>query len=148
VPWWWRSADAEERFDMIWTTYPIATAHGSACQQQRAVVAVSRSMTQDGYPEDAATWRSFRGSVRTLAAAPARVTTGAARTYASGSRSAKRNRSHREGLTNKPSPLRTDKESDSLGPARITLVHSESSTRRAGSDTAVPGPAALKAKGR
>jgi glycosyltransferase involved in cell wall biosynthesis len=79
----------EERFDMLWTTYPIATAHqiGLACQRRSGVpwIADFRDpMAQDGYPEDPATWRSFqRIEARTVAAAARSVftTPGAARIY-------------------------------------------------------------------
>jgi len=51
--------------DIIWSTYPIATAHviASALQRKTGIpwVADFRDpMAQDGYPEDPATWQSYK----------------------------------------------------------------------------------------
>lgn len=79
----------EERFDAIWSTYPIATAHtiGAALQRHSGLpwVADFRDpMAQDGYPADPKTWQSFKAieqhAVRTAARAVF-TTPGAAATY-------------------------------------------------------------------
>ncbi|WP_246099535.1 glycosyltransferase [Methylibium rhizosphaerae] len=55
----------EKRFDAIWSTYPIATAHQIAASLHRRsgvpwVADFRDPMAQDGYPEDPKTWRSFQ----------------------------------------------------------------------------------------
>jgi glycosyltransferase involved in cell wall biosynthesis len=79
----------DHRPDVIWSTYPIATAHviGDALRQRSGLpwIADFRDpMAQDGYPEDPRTWRSFK-RIEERAVAHARfsvfVTPGAARTY-------------------------------------------------------------------
>ncbi|HEX8013412.1 MAG TPA: glycosyltransferase, partial [Casimicrobiaceae bacterium] len=79
------------RPDVIWSTYPIATAHVIADALQRAsrlpwIGDFRDPMAQDGYPEDPRTWRSFK-RIEERAVANARfsvfVTPGAARTYRS-----------------------------------------------------------------
>ena len=69
---WWLGAVPKglsmiRRFrpDCIWSTYPIATAHRIACTLQRLsglpwIADFRDPMAQDGYPENPATWRSFR----------------------------------------------------------------------------------------
>lgn len=69
---WWLGAvpaglNAIHRFrpSLIWSTYPIATAHVIGCTLARMkglpLVADFRDpMAQDGYPSDPATWRSFK----------------------------------------------------------------------------------------
>ena len=77
------------RPDVLWSTYPIATAHiiGRALQRASGLpwVADFRDpMAQDGYPEDLRTWRSFK-RIEERALGNARfsvfVTPGAARMY-------------------------------------------------------------------
>jgi glycosyltransferase involved in cell wall biosynthesis len=79
----------KHRPDVIWSTYPIATAHiiGDALQHASGLpwIADFRDpMAQDGYPEDPRTWRSFK-RIEERAVTRARfsvfVTPGAARTY-------------------------------------------------------------------
>jgi len=93
--WWLGAVPAGLRLirqwrpDAIWSTYPIATAHaiGHTLAQVSRVpwVADFRDpMAQDGYPADAATWRSFkRIETRAIAAARCSVftTPGAAKQY-------------------------------------------------------------------
>ncbi|MDO8264612.1 MAG: glycosyltransferase [Gallionella sp.] len=75
--------------DVIWSTYPIATAHviASALHRKTGIpwVADFRDpMAQDGYPADPHTWQSYR-DIETDAASQARycvfTTPGAARMY-------------------------------------------------------------------
>ncbi len=79
----------EHRPDVIWSTYPVATAHiiGDALQNRSGLpwIADFRDpMAQEGYPEDPRTWRSFK-RIEEHALAHARysifVTPGAARKY-------------------------------------------------------------------
>ena len=79
----------EHRPDVIWSTYPIATAHaiGDALQQRSGLpwIADFRDpMAQEGYPADPLTWRSFK-RIEERAIDHARfsvfVTPGAARMY-------------------------------------------------------------------
>lgn len=77
---WWPSAvlkglEMIKRYSpqVIWTTYPIATAHriGASIHQRSGLpwIADFRDpMAQDGYPEDPATWRSFERIERTAIA--------------------------------------------------------------------------------
>lgn len=76
--------------DVLWSTYPIATAHviGEALHRKSGIpwVADFRDpMAQDGYPADPRTWRSYK-AIEERAAAAARycvfTTPGAAKTYA------------------------------------------------------------------
>lgn len=79
----------ERPFDVIWSTYPIPTAHQIAATLHRHTgipwVADFRDpMAQDGYPEDPKTWRAFKGiEERTVSNALRSVftTPGAARDY-------------------------------------------------------------------
>ncbi len=79
----------EQRFDVLWSTFPIPTAHQIAANLHRRTgtpwVADFRDpMAQDGYPEDPATWRAFKAiEERTVAQAARSVftTPGAAATY-------------------------------------------------------------------
>ena len=75
--------------DVLWSTYPIATAHviGHALARRSGLpwIADFRDpMAQDGYPSDPRTWRSFK-QIETDAVADARFSTfttpGAAREY-------------------------------------------------------------------
>ena len=77
------------RPDVIWSTYPIATAHmiGHTLARLSGVpwIADFRDpMAQEGYPSDAATWRAYKGiEARTVARARESIFTspGAAREY-------------------------------------------------------------------
>jgi Glycosyltransferase Family 4 len=77
------------RFDAIWTTYPIPTAHqiGATLSRRSGIpwIADFRDpMAQDGYPEDAQTWRAYKAiEEHTVANAVRSVftTPGAAREY-------------------------------------------------------------------
>ena len=79
----------KHRPDVIWSTYPIATAHVIGADLQRAsglpwVADFRDPMAQEGYPEDPRTWRRFkRIEERTVANAQFSVfaTPGAARMY-------------------------------------------------------------------
>jgi glycosyltransferase involved in cell wall biosynthesis len=75
--------------DVLWSTYPIATAHvigRSLARRTRLpwIADFRDPMAQDGYPADPATWRSFR-QIETDAVADARFSTfttpGAGREY-------------------------------------------------------------------
>lgn len=96
--WWpWRAGGVvaglkllrEQRFDAIWSTYPIPTAHliGAALHERTGIpwVADFRDpMAQDGYPEDPKTWRAFKSiEERTVmhAARSVFTTAGAAQIY-------------------------------------------------------------------
>jgi glycosyltransferase involved in cell wall biosynthesis len=95
ISWWLGAVPAGLRLirrlrpDVIWSTYPIATAHAIghtlARRSRLPWVADFRDpMAQDGYPADAATWRSFkRIETRAIAAARRSVftTPGAAAQY-------------------------------------------------------------------
>jgi glycosyltransferase involved in cell wall biosynthesis len=79
----------DRRPDVLWSTYPIATAHiiGAALEHRSGLpwVADFRDpMAQDGYPEDPRTWQSFK-RIEERAVTRARfsvfTTPGAARTY-------------------------------------------------------------------
>jgi glycosyltransferase involved in cell wall biosynthesis len=78
-----------ERFDVLWSTYPIATAHsiGASLHARTGVpwVADFRDpMAQDGYPADPSTWRCFKAIEEHAIEHAARVvftTPGAAQTY-------------------------------------------------------------------
>ena len=66
------------RPDVLWSTYPIATAHLIARRLQRLsglpLVADFRDpMAQDGYPEDPRTWRAFDRIERAVAGVAARM---------------------------------------------------------------------------
>ncbi|MCW5662468.1 MAG: glycosyltransferase [Piscinibacter sp.] len=66
------------RPDVIWSTYPIATAHAVAVQLHRwsgiPLVADFRDpMAQDGYPQDPRVWRSFDRIERAVAGCARRM---------------------------------------------------------------------------
>jgi glycosyltransferase involved in cell wall biosynthesis len=79
----------EQRFDVLWSTFPIPTAHQIAGSLHRRsgtpwVADFRDPMAQDGYPEDPATWQAFKAiEERTVALAARSVftTPGAAGTY-------------------------------------------------------------------
>jgi len=79
----------EYRPDVIWSTYPIATAHliGAELQHRTGLPWVTDfrdPMAQDDYPKDPATWRSFKRieeNAMLQAACCVFTTPGAARTY-------------------------------------------------------------------
>lgn len=59
-----------QRFDAIWSTYPIATAHRIGATLRRIsglpwIADFRDPMAQDGYPADPRTWRSFERIERT-----------------------------------------------------------------------------------
>ena len=71
VSWWLGAIPAGLRLvrqlrpDLLWSTYPIATAHLIGLTLHRLtgipwVVDFRDSMTEDSYPQDALTWRSYR----------------------------------------------------------------------------------------
>jgi hypothetical protein len=95
VSWWLGAVPAGLRLirqlrpDAIWSTYPIATAHAIGHTLARIsrlpwVADFRDPMAQEGYPADAATWRSFK-RIETRAIATARcsvfTTPGAATQY-------------------------------------------------------------------
>jgi glycosyltransferase involved in cell wall biosynthesis len=96
VSWRWSAVSAGLRLirryrpQVIWSTYPIATAHLIASELNRRTglpwVADFRDpMAQDGYPADHKTWRSFKDIEERAAARAARlvfVTPGAMNMYA------------------------------------------------------------------
>lgn len=79
----------KHRFDALWSTFPIATAHNIALRLQRRsglpwIADFRDPMAQDGYPEDPRTWRCYQAiEAATVAAASRAVftTPGAARLY-------------------------------------------------------------------
>lgn len=79
----------QQRFDAIWSTYPIATAHRiAAALHERSglpwVADFRDPMAQDGYPANPATWRSFKAIEEHAIRAAARsvfTTPGAAEFY-------------------------------------------------------------------
>ncbi len=82
-------ADSRHAPQVIWSTYPIATAHviGSALSRRSGLpwIADFRDpMAQEGYPDDPAVWKSFK-AIEERAVAEARFSTfttpGAAREY-------------------------------------------------------------------
>lgn len=84
-----RAMVREFKPDLLWSTYPIATAHVIAAKLHRATgvpwVADFRDpMAQDGYPPDPAAWRAFK-RIEETALATARLsiftTPGCAREY-------------------------------------------------------------------
>lgn len=75
--------------DVLWSTYPIATAHQIGAELQRCsglpwVADFRDPMAQDGYPSDPAVWQSYQAIEATVFQRAARcvfTTPGAARTY-------------------------------------------------------------------
>jgi len=120
--------------DVVWSTYPIATAHviGQALARRSKLpwIADFRDpMAQDGYPADPVTWRSFK-EIETDAVADARFSTfttpGAAREYQRRyPASAERIRVLENGYDEEsfsslaPEPVR-----EPLVPGAVTLLHS------------------------
>lgn len=89
ISWKWDAIRREFKPDLIWPTYPIATAHVIGAELQRRTglpwVADFRDpMAQDGYPMDPRTWQAYE-RIEVLAAQQARwcvfTTPGAARMY-------------------------------------------------------------------
>lgn len=125
----------EHRPQVIWSTYPIATAHiiGETLHRRSELpwIADFRDpMAQDGYPADAQTWRSFK-RIEERALAHARFSTfatpGAARTYrdrypaASGRIVVVENGFDEDSFAGLP----TGHDSQApLNPGKVTLVHS------------------------
>ena len=95
ITWWLGAVPAglsmirKYRPRAIWSTYPIATAHGIGATLHRLsrlpwIADFRDPMAQDGYPEDPATWRSFKRIEEATLANASRsifVTEGAARFY-------------------------------------------------------------------
>jgi len=83
--WYWpavlkgRRLLATGRFDAIWSTFPIATAHrigATLARGKRPWIADLRDpMAHDGYPRDPATWRAYHAVERKVFARAARVVT-------------------------------------------------------------------------
>jgi glycosyltransferase involved in cell wall biosynthesis len=123
-----------QRFDALWTTYPIATAHeiGLACHRRSGMpwIADFRDpMAQDGYPEDPATWRNFlRIEQQTIAHASRSVftTPGAARMYRERYPAASGDRIVviENGFDEQAFVLAGSGEEGPLGAGRVTLLHS------------------------
>ncbi|WP_405242492.1 glycosyltransferase [Lentisalinibacter salinarum] len=136
--WWFGAVPAGVRAirrykpSVIWSTYPIATAHRIGCTLARLsglpLVADFRDpMAQEGYPEDPATWRSFeRIESRTTACAARLVfTTPGARAlygqrypaYASRLKVIENGYDERAFKGAEPAAM-------PLNPGRVTLLHS------------------------
>ncbi len=85
----WRAV-RRERFDAIWSTYPIASAHVIASRLHRLtglpwIADFRDSMTEPDYPRDPIAWRDYRRIERAAVAGASRVvftTPGACRMYA------------------------------------------------------------------
>ena len=122
------------RPDVIWSTYPIATAHKIGCTLQRLsglpwIADFRDPMAQDGYPEDPKTWQSFKRIEEATLRKASRavfVTHGAARMYRN--RYAElpetrirvvENGYEEESFADLPGAERSP-----LNPGRITLLHS------------------------
>jgi len=119
---------------VIWSTYPIATAHliGQALARRSGLpwIADFRDpMAQDGYPADLATWRSFK-QIETDAVAAARFSTfttpGAASEYRRRyPASAERIRVLENGFDEESFVgLSTESAPEPLTPGAVTLLHS------------------------
>lgn len=131
-----RRAIAEFKPDIIWSTYPIATAHviGAALQRTSGLpwVADFRDpMAQEGYPPDPRTWRSFLDIESRTVASASRcvfVTPSALSMYTKryGVRSAERFALIENGFDEATfeDVESNDRRGDPLNPGRITLVHS------------------------
>jgi glycosyltransferase involved in cell wall biosynthesis len=120
--------------DVIWSTYPIATAHviGNALQRRSGLpwIADFRDpMAQDGYPVEPETWRSFKkiesGAVRS-ARFSTFTTPGAARVYRERYPDAAERITVLENGFDEESfaELQTCAVSSSLNPGAVTLLHS------------------------
>lgn len=126
----------EQRFDVIWSTYPIPTAHlvAAALHERSGVpwVADFRDpMAQDGYPEDPKTWRAFKSiEERTVARATRSVftTSGAAQAYRELYRDLPSDRFVviENGYDEQTfaSARRQGTHDEALHPGRVTLLHS------------------------
>lgn len=122
------------RPDVIWTTYPIATAHKIGCTLHRLsglpwIADFRDPMAQDGYPEDPKTWQSYKRIEEAALRKAARavfVTHGAARMYRN--RYAElpetRIRVVENGYEEESFADLSGAESSPLNPGKITLLHS------------------------
>ena len=124
----------QHRPNVLWSTYPIATAHviGRALARRSHLpwIADFRDpMAQDGYPPDPKTWRSFK-QIETDAVADARFSTfttpGAAREYQRRyPDAAERIRVLENGFDEESfANLSHDPARESLTPGAVTLLHS------------------------
>jgi hypothetical protein len=126
----------QQHFDVIWSTYPIPTAHqiGATLHRRSGIpwVADFRDpMAQDGYPTDPLTWRAFRAIEQHTVAHAARsvfTTPGAAQAYRDRYATLARERfavieNGYDEQTFALAQARTDA-SGPLQPGRVTLVHS------------------------
>lgn len=126
------------RPDVVWSTYPIATAHLIAAELARRsglpwVADFRDPMAQDGYPADPATWRSFK-AIEETAIAQARLciftTPGAVRLYrtrypASAARiHALENGYDEDSFVRAEAVLATAGAAEPLTPGATTLLHS------------------------
>jgi len=125
----------KHRPDVIWSTYPIATAHLIAHQLHRLsgvpLIADFRDpMAQEGYPEDRRTWRAFDRIERAVARDAARlvfVTPSARESYRA--RYPKVPGEHFALIENgydeeSFAAAERDRPGRALNPGRLTLVHS------------------------
>ncbi|MEH3086129.1 MAG: glycosyltransferase [Xylophilus ampelinus] len=122
--------------DLLWSTYPIATAHAIGAELQRRsglpwVADFRDPMAQDGYPADPATWRSFQRIEETAmrrARAAVFTTPGAARDYRArypdaGARLAVIENGYDEASFAAAS-REAGRDAGPLAPGRLTLLHS------------------------
>ncbi|HEX4883863.1 MAG TPA: glycosyltransferase [Casimicrobiaceae bacterium] len=137
ISWWLGGVPAglaairRHRPSVLWSTYPIATAHciGATLQARSGLpwIADFRDpMAQDGYPEDAATWRSFERIERrsvTRATTSTFTTPGALREY----RARYPERASRMALLENgydEETFASARPGPALNPGRLTLLHS------------------------
>ncbi|WP_341676360.1 glycosyltransferase [Niveibacterium sp. SC-1] len=83
--WYWpavlkgRRLLASQRFDALWSTFPIATAHRIGATLARTglpwIADLRDPMAHDGYPRDPATWRSYHAVERKVFARASRIVT-------------------------------------------------------------------------
>lgn len=119
---------------VIWSTYPIATAHGIGAELQRRsglpwIADFRDPMAQEGYPADRDTWLAYE-RIENAAMQQARLATfttpGAAREYAQRyPHAADRIRVLENGYDEKSfPPMGAPAEAQPLNPGAITLLHS------------------------
>jgi glycosyltransferase involved in cell wall biosynthesis len=123
--------------DLLWSTYPIATAHAIGAELQRRsglpwVADFRDPMAQDGYPADPATWRSFQRieeAALRQAAAAVFTTPGAAQAYrdrypGANARIEVIENGYDEGSFAAAAALAAREGGGPLAPGRVTLLHS------------------------